>query len=142
MISEVFIEYDNRQISVNALWDTGATTTCVSPNVVQSLSMIPTGKMNSHTASGVSVVNTYLANIILPNHVRVTDVMMMDAAIGQRGFDVLIGMDVITTGDFCVSNYQGKTVLTFRIPSEGLTDYVPSSILKNKGLPAGRRRKG
>lgn len=33
-------------------------------------------------------------------------------------------MDVITKGDFAISNYDGKTVFTFRIPSIAVTDYI------------------
>lgn len=38
--------------------------------------------------------------------------------------DVLIGMDIITLGDFALSNFEGKTVFTFRIPSVAEIDYV------------------
>ena len=142
LITDAFIEYNNHTLPIKALWDTGATGTCISPNVVAQLGMIPTGKGTSHTASGVATVNTYLANIILPNHVRVTDVSMIDANIGTNGFDVLIGMDIIGMGDFCVSNLRGKTVLSFRIPSKEITDYVLQINLENKGIKPGRRRKG
>ena len=37
---------------------------------------------------------------------------------------MLIGMNIINLGDFSVSNYQGKTVFSFRVPSAGCTDYV------------------
>ena len=33
------------------------------------------------------------------------------------GGDVLIGMDVITQGDFAVTNREGRTVFSFRVPS-------------------------
>ena len=44
--------------------------------------------------------------------------------IGAAGIGVLIGMDIITSGDFSVSNYNGKTVFTFRTPSQERIDYV------------------
>lgn len=142
LITDAFIEYNNQTLPIKALWDTGATGTCVSPNVVAQLGMIATGKGTSHTAAGIATVNTYLANIILPNHVRVTDVAMIDASIGTNGFDVLIGMDIIGMGDFCISNMRGKTTLSFRIPSKEVTDYVVQINLENKGIKPGRRSKG
>mgnify|MGYP003298516742 CR=1 FL=1 len=45
--------------------------------------------------------------------------------------DVLIGMDVIRYGDFTISNYNGKTKMSFRIPSIQETDYVEEA-RKNK----------
>jgi uncharacterized protein YecA (UPF0149 family) len=53
-------------------------------------------------------------------------------------------MDVITRGDFTISNYQGKTVMTFRIPSIEKIDYVQQKsdhsqqIPVKKGIQTGR----
>ena len=41
---------------------------------------------------------------------------------GSIGF--LIGMDVISLGDFSLSNHEGKTTLSFRVPSMGGMDYT------------------
>jgi len=41
--------------------------------------------------------------------------------------DVLIGMDIISLGDFAVTNFQEKTVFTFRIPSVERIDFVNPS---------------
>lgn len=38
--------------------------------------------------------------------------------------DFLIGMDIITLGDFAVTNVNGKTVFSFRYPSCEKIDYV------------------
>lgn len=35
----------------------------------------------------------------------------------------VIGMDIITMGDFCISNYGNNTVMTFRFPSLETIDY-------------------
>ncbi len=39
-------------------------------------------------------------------------------------FGALIGMDIIGQGDSCITNYNGKTWLTFRMPSLLGVDYV------------------
>ena len=36
---------------------------------------------------------------------------------------ILIGMDIISQGDFCISNFAGRTVMTFRRPSLETIDY-------------------
>lgn len=43
------------------------------------------------------------------------------------GFDLLIGMDIITTGDFSITNVGGKTIFSFRVPSIKELDYVKES---------------
>ncbi len=47
----------------------------------------------------------------------------MDSEIGKQGIDVLIGMDIISNGDFAVSNYDGKTYFSFRLPSQEHVEY-------------------
>jgi len=37
--------------------------------------------------------------------------------------DMLIGMDVINHGDFAISNFDGKTTFSFRIPSLAKIDF-------------------
>ena len=124
LLNDVLVVYGAKSVPVKALWDTGASGTCISYDAAQRLSMTPTGKQNISTPSGLSVVNTYLVDIILPNHVAVRQIPVCDSEIGKQGIGVLIGMDIITHGDFAVSNYNGKTTFSFRIPSCQVTDYV------------------
>jgi len=118
--------------SATALWDTGATRTCISNKVVKDLELMPTGKMDIHTPAGIKSVNTYLLDIILPNNVPVKDCVVCDSDIGNQGLDMLIGMDIISLGDFAVSNYNKCTVFSFRIPSKVMTDYVLQAKVERK----------
>jgi hypothetical protein len=45
------------------------------------------------------------------------------------GVDMLIGMDMITEGDFIISNYAGRTVFTFRMPSAHSFDFLEDDYL-------------
>ena len=114
-----------------ALWDTGATRTCVSEEVAKELELIPTGKEIINTPSGSSNQNTYLIDLLLPNGVVIGEMMILDAKIGNQKIDMLIGMDVITLGDFSVSNNNGKTYFTFRIPSQKHIDFCSEGRLNN-----------
>lgn len=124
LINDVIVSYNGKQQKVRALWDTGATGTCISTTVVQELEMVPTGKMNINTPAGSKIVNTYLLDVMLPNNVGVNDIQVCDSDIGNQGIDMLLGMDVILLGDFSVSSFGGKTTFTFRTPSKQKTDYV------------------
>lgn len=139
--STVSVLYNDSSIDVVALWDTGATVTCISSNIVSKLGLSATGKKRIKTPSGDAVVKTYLLSITLPNNVNIPDIEVCDSAIGNQGFDVLVGMDIITKGDFAVSNYNGKTAFSFRVPSTGLTDYV--TLIRTRQLTGthGNKRK-
>jgi hypothetical protein len=45
-----------------------------------------------------------------------------------NGCDMLIGMDVINLGDFAVTNYNGRTMFSFRMPSADRIDFVRLSL--------------
>ena len=62
-------------------------------------------------------------DIILNNEVIFTDWNVMVSKIGAQGIDILIGMDIISKGDFAISNYDGKTQFSFRLPSQQDVDY-------------------
>lgn len=138
--SEVKISYNRQETTVRALWDTGATNSCISADVVSNLGLVATGKLPIQTPSGNDVVNTYLVDVMLPNDVPIPDLMVCDSKIGAQGIGMLIGMDIINQGDFVVSNYQGKTVFSFRMPSESVMDFV-SGIKASNVIMANRNRK-
>ena len=114
-----------------ALWDTGATRTCISEEIAKELNLVPTGKEIINTPSGTSVQNTYLIDLLLPNGVTIGNVMAIDTKIGSQSIDVLVGMDIITLGDFSVSNYNKKTYFTFRVPSQKHADYCNEGRINN-----------
>lgn len=111
-----------------ALWDTGATGTCISKELVQKLKLQPIGMQQIQTPSGTAIVNQYKMHIVLNNEIIVKDVSVIDSEIGNQNIDVLIGMDIITLGDFGISNYENKTQFSFRIPSQEHVDYRDSSL--------------
>jgi len=125
LINDAIISYNEASLKVKVLWDTGATGTCVLTDVVEKLSIVPTGKENISTPSGTQTVDTFLVDIVLPNRVEVKEVKVRHVdEIGKQGIGALVGMDIILLGDFAVSNCNSETVFSFRIPSKQKTDYV------------------
>lgn len=115
---------NGKQIADVALWDTGATCSCISKEIANSLDLIATGFCLVQTPSGQATQKTYLIDIELPNKVIIGNVRVTESEIGQQGLGLLIGMDVISLGDFSVSNFDGKTTFCFRIPSVEEIDFV------------------
>jgi len=106
----------------DAIWDTGATNSVITQKVIDTCGLVATGMTQVHGVHGVSASETFLVNIFLPNKVafsgvRVTKGDILDA-------DILIGMDVINQGDFAVTNHNGITKFSFRIPSKLHIDFV------------------
>ncbi len=108
-----------------AIWDTGATSSVVTPTVVKKLGLIASGKTNLHGVAGSKEdADTFLVSFILPNKVLVNGVRVAEVPTIGGSADILIGMDIITLGDFSVTNTNGKTVFSFRTPSVKMIDYV------------------
>ena len=117
-------EIDNAEnISVNAIWDTGATRTCIHPKVAKQLKLSPVGQAVMKTAGKTCSTYTYLANIILPNRLLITTVLLT-ALDEEAEPECLIGMDIIGMGDFSVSSFEGNSCFTFRYPSYKKIDFV------------------
>ena len=115
-----------------ALWDTGASITCISNQVATDLSLVSSGKQTIHTPGGQKIVNTYLVDIGLPNSVVISDVPVCDSAIGDQGLDILIGMDLISRGDFAVTQQNNKTMFSFCFPSRKSIDFVAQIKVQQK----------
>ncbi len=106
----------------SALWDTGATATGISAKVIADCGLKPIGMTEVHTANGIRRADIYLINVVLRNHVGIPMLRVTEADI--HGADVLIGMDIISQGDFSITQPDGNTTFSFRLPSVACIDFV------------------
>ena len=106
-----------RSLPARAIWDTGATQSCVSPAIAGALSLPVVGSTTSHTANGPTPSNRHVVDIAIGNvrfqKIAVTAPRLPDDV-------VLIGMDLIGLGRFTVQNTdvngEFKKVLTLELP--------------------------
>lgn len=132
---------DNEMFKIRALWDTGATCSCISEDLAKKMGLVATGMKTIKTPSGSSNQNTYCVDLYLPNFVAILALTVCDSKINNQGLDMIIGMDVITKGDFSISNYNQKTYFSFRVPSIKHADFVQEARLaKIIGKPHGKGR--
>ena len=137
IINEIFIsepfQYDpKKEIKSNdprlhkmrALWDTGATHCVIKSSVAKDLGLKAISISNVAHAGGVSKENVFLVNLFLPSGVAIPFVRVTEGPKLAGEFEVIIGMDIITRGDFSITNVKGKTVVSFRMPSKKTIDYV------------------
>jgi predicted aspartyl protease len=107
----------------DALWDTGATNSMISQNVIDNCFLKPISIAKIKTAGGelkrpVFLVSLWFTHMVcFPSQV----VPLLDP---PMGLDVVIGMDVMNQGDLAVTNKNGATVFSFRQPSQTLIDFV------------------
>lgn len=123
-----------------AIWDTGATSTAISSQVVRKCGLAPTGMTRVETAQGTCRSRTYLINIGLPNNVAFAELGVAEAQIAGDA-EILIGMDIISKGDLAVTNTGGKTTFTFRMPSSQRLDFVRQPVPAAPAQAKGSRRK-
>ena len=124
-------------VEFQAIWDTGATLSVITQAVVDACDLKPTGMTHVASVHGEQDVETYLVNIALPNQVMVTGVTVTKGIL-KGDVHILIGMDVISGGDFAVTNHDGFTQFSFRSPSQEHIDFVPPPYRPNR---AERRRR-
>jgi len=132
-----------------AIWDTGATGSVVTEDVVARCGLKPTGMMKVHGVHGEEFAETFIVAIRLPNGVGFRDIKVTKGKL-PAGSHVLIGMDIITTGDFAVTNVNNRTVFTFRHPSLVCLDFVEDThpgkakklgrLMASGGLSGGSRK--
>lgn len=85
-----------------ALWDTGATHSCISIKVVKTLELKPTGHVEGgvRTASGLVPASKYAVDLIISGFELGHGVVEVIGA--NLSDDMLIGMDIIGMGDFAI----------------------------------------
>lgn len=99
----------------NVLWDTGATNTLISQQVVDALGLKPLNKAIISSAGGDVESWTYLVHIILPTGTAELNVQVL--LNDNSDYDVVIGMDIINSCDLCYTNKGGKSTFSLRHPS-------------------------
>ncbi|WP_333810100.1 retroviral-like aspartic protease family protein [Flavobacterium sp.] len=122
--AHIFIPNTTNGAKLKAIWDTGATSSVITKNVSKALNLIPTGFAQVNTANGIANQNTFTVDVGLPNGVIIQGITVTEVDGLSGGCEALIGMDIITLGDFSITNHNGKTCMSFRVPSGHEIDYV------------------
>jgi|ERR1017187_2141874 hypothetical protein len=115
------------------IWDTGATGTVITQRVIDECGLKPISMAKAHSASGEYITEVYLVCILLPNGVGFSNRRVTRGTFS--GGDMLIGMDIITKGDFVITNFQGRTCFTFRIPSCERIDFTGRGVIPPNSPP-------
>ncbi|MEK6781421.1 MAG: SEC-C metal-binding domain-containing protein [Bacteroidota bacterium] len=126
---DIFNTSTGQKESTLAIWDTGATGSAITKSLSQKLGLVKIGQTQVKGVHGIKAgVSVYAVKIVLNNqNVSFTlPVTECDELTDDKSAGFLIGMDIITRGDFVISNFQNNTVMTFRVPSMQRFDFVQS----------------
>jgi len=139
--------HNHTSIETKALWDTGATNSVITKGIAKQLGLIPTGAVKVNHAGGQSTRNTYVINLGLPNKVEFCGVLVSECPDAIGNFNIIIGMDIITQGDLVITNFNRKTVVSFRCPSIEKVDFgkvthipVHGRVGRNAPCPCGKKK--
>lgn len=102
-----------RKERLNALWDTGATVTVISSQLVREFGLTPRGITKVSGFDGKPVMaNTYRIDIQLGDNLTIEYIDAIEAPLVTS--DILLGLNVIGLDDFHLTHPTYKnTVLTF-----------------------------
>ncbi len=115
------------------VWDTGATNTVISQKIIDVLGLVDiVDEVDTHSADGPGKADAYYVHVLLPNGVHFSALRVLKMNIRE---DLLIGMDIIGVGDSCLTNKNGKTVLTYEWPAYHQYDFVKQVNSSKKHSP-------
>ena len=124
------------------IWDTGATHTVFDRSLIEKLGLKAVDRTSVNTSKGRQDAGIYVANVYLSGNIIVDLIRIIDGVVlggDDETGKVLIGMDIISKGDFFLStNPQGQMKFSFRIPSQGhdfpnLPPVSPDSVVQFPG---------
>lgn len=115
---------DSRITFTSGLWDTGATNSAITRELAGKLGLKPLTYVKVAHAKGEDITPVYLVNFFLPNKIFIPNIKVTECESSAGNFGLIIGMDVITMGDFALTNENGKSTFSFRIPSIRKIDYA------------------
>lgn len=95
------------------MWDTGSNATIISSRLAKRLGVEVFGKGGMDGIGGATEGNTYLLHVLLPTGDAITYTEVIEYDFDD--YDAIIGMDIITRGDFRLDSSKGETIFTFTL---------------------------
>ena len=101
-------------IDATALIDTGASGTCIKPEIVKNLGLVPRGVVQIATPSSKAhPCNVFDVSLHFPHGVVVSTLQVIEAPLEGQNIQCLIGRDVLCQGILIYSGYTNTFSLSF-----------------------------
>lgn len=105
------------------LWDTGASHSAISRETAEILGLEPIGEITVLSHQGEALTYFYMVSITLPHLLHIPKVRVTECATNDV-FGVVVGMDIISRGDFAITNVNGVSTFSFCVPGMETIDYI------------------
>ena len=112
-----------RTLWTKCLWDTGASHSTITKETAEILGLEPLGETTVLSHQGESLTYFYIVSINLPGLLFLPKVRVTECA-SNDVFGVVIGMDIISLGDFAITNVNGVATFSFCVPGMETIDYL------------------
>jgi hypothetical protein len=109
----------NEAIDVRAMWDTGSIGTCISSRLAEILNLKTVDSWQLKSIHDSKPANVYILDLTLPDNIIIQNILATEVATGGE-FDCIIGMNIIRLGDFSITNDNGKSIMSFRLPAANI----------------------
>jgi large-conductance mechanosensitive channel len=109
-------ELAGTSVRVQAVWDTGATRTVISNSLQNQLGLFPVRKVMAMGVNSIIQADMTEISIRLTDGIIMPNIEVVVSELNSGSCQILIGMDIISLGDFSISNANGETVFSFVVP--------------------------
>ena len=119
----VILEHNGCSSKLLALIDTGAMHSTIPLWEANSLKLQRIGIVDAVFAKGHDTLPVVNANLIFSDKIyfKNKDLIVIDN--DDCSYGMIVGMDILSQGDMAISNFNGHTTFTFRMPSQEETKY-------------------
>jgi hypothetical protein len=107
--------------AVTAIWDTGATSSVISLDIARHLNLVPRDSVTISHAAGRQQCSVYVIDVALHHGVQIPKLQVIASDLGNSM--MLIGMDIISNGDFAFTNANNRSVFSYRTPPLNHIDF-------------------
>jgi len=101
--------------TIDALWDTGASMSAITPEIRDKLKASPVDRKEIAGVHSTEFVDIVFITVALPNNVIKKNIRAAVCSI-PSDIGMILGMDIISLGDFALSNSNNETLFSFSFP--------------------------
>jgi hypothetical protein len=106
-------------IATKAIWDTGAQKSIITPSIAKALNLKPVNQITIGGVHGKNISDIVIITLEIPGQDIHQDLQVAVCPFNtdpKSDTNMLIGMDIISQGDFVLSNGDNYTLFSFATP--------------------------
>lgn len=110
---DLMVAHDDSIYEIDALWDTGASMSFINEKLARKLKLIPVDTGKVVTINGSKEAVYYIVDVALSGDIVFRNLKVCGAQANREDIEFIIGMDIISKGDFSIKNNSTGMVMEF-----------------------------